>query len=218
MRKIVRPIGALAFACVLSACATAAQQKAAAIIQNTKLAATSLKECTAAVYHDPQYAPLLIHAPENVRNATLQQLADKHFASDDEVSLLFAIHPRLKECRDNGVDQLARTTPTLVPILTESMMQQENTLVALIRKEITWGDYLRKNRDLASETTVKTTDEIKRIAAGLDRDNRDEIAERTEAISAIARLVQTEQAIAAMQRPRTTNCVVASNDVRCVTR
>ena len=61
--------------------------------------------------------------------------------------------------------------------------------------------------------------ESQRIVAGLEQSHQAELARRQAAAQAIAQWAQTQQAINAMNRPVTTNCMnLGSGMVNCVSQ
>lgn len=155
--------------CLLAGCGTAAQRQAQAIASNNQDAGQQVKSCVLAVYDSADYDPIRPHAPANVDEATLEQLSDASFATDEEVKAILLIHPKFQLCRTNYLNQIAETTPTVVPIMAATFTRQENALVSLIQRKITWGGYLTQVRGVLAEARIQLAEEGRRIAIGLEQ-------------------------------------------------
>jgi hypothetical protein len=206
----MHPIGSGLTAAKLSAllllffgcgCATQAQKQYQATVTNDKAALERLSSCAVTVYSSTEAIPVRAHAPLKSTDATLQQLSDESRATDKEISALLTIHPRFQECRKNFLSDLSQSSPTLVPIFAESYNRNEDNLLELLQRKIAWGEYLRRSRDIGTETQAAVQVEIQRIVAGLEQDHRAELVARQRAAAAMAQSAQTQQLINAMNRP-----------------
>ena len=158
---------ALPAALLLNGRATQAQRQFEAIKTENRENNAQIKACAAAVYSLPKYAPLRQHIPLTITDVTLQQLSDTSLASQDEIDAILVAHPQLQQCRKAFLTNLAQTEPSVVPIITTTYNKNEDDLVALIQRKISWGEYTHRIRDRATETQVVVKEEERRIVGEL---------------------------------------------------
>jgi hypothetical protein len=130
---------------------TQAQRQLQAMRTTQQQAGAELKACASALYNSPEYAPLRAHWPYSVHDATLQQLSDPSLATPNEAQALLSTHPRLAACREAFIASLAQSEPALVPIRRAFSDKLDNDLLALTQRRISWGEYIHRWRDRASE-------------------------------------------------------------------
>jgi hypothetical protein len=220
MKTLMRAAAVVGTAALLSGCATAAQRELQGMAAGTRVAAQSFQACTAAIYNEPQLEPLRRDLPSNIRNASLEQLANTNLVSDAEISLILANHPKLQACRQQLVDQLSQTMPTVVPILVRMTTTEDNYLIVLLQRKLRWGEFLQRVRDAVNQGDGDIAAEGKRIMAGLQQAHEAELERRQAAVQAIGNALaeygRTQQMIGGMRincttmeiRPgfSTTNC------------
>lgn len=205
-------------AALCSACATGAQRKLQAIRESGHVAISNMNTCVQAVYNSPDFAPLRQHFPGLHSQATLEQLTDPSFATDDEIKAIFAEHPKMSACRQQELDQFMKETPTFVPILASLYSRSEDAMIGLIGKKTTWGDYMRQVKALTEDSRTQLVAEGQRIDANLERSHEAELASRRAAANAITQFAQTQAAINALNRPVVTTCNSYGNSASCVTQ
>jgi hypothetical protein len=220
VKTLMRAAAVVGTAAVLVGCATAAQRELQGMAAGSRVAAQSFQTCTAAIYNAPELEPLRRDLPSNIRNASLEQLANSNLASDAEIRLILASHPKLQACRQHLVDQLSQTMPTVVPILVRMTTTEDNYLIALLQRELRWGEFLQRVRDAVNQGDVEITAESKRMMAGLQQAHEAELEQRHAALQAIGNALaeygRTQQMISGIRincttmeiRPgfSTTNC------------
>jgi hypothetical protein len=204
-----RALSVAAAAVLLAGCATAAQRQYQAMASNNQSAAQDLQACTMSVYDSPEFAPLRRHIPYKATDATLEQLSDNRSATDDEIKLIFEIHPKVQSCRKQALDDISQSTPTLVPIVLAVITKDEDSLIDLIQKKESWGAHIRRVRDALIAGTAEAQAEAQRIVAGLQQSHEAELAQRQAAAQAaaatFAQYAQTQQIMSNMNRP--VNCI-----------
>jgi hypothetical protein len=171
------------------------------MITNNKAASEKIAACNAAVYNSPEAAVLRSHMPFKPSDATLQQIGDPSLASDEEINALFITHLQVQDCCRTFLTEMSQSAPSLVPIFTAFYNRNEDDLLALIHKQLTWGEFNKKRRDEAAEAQAAVQAEGRRIVEGLKQDNAAELAQRQRAGEAIAQWAQTQQMINALNRP-----------------
>jgi hypothetical protein len=203
---------------IVSACATHAQIQAQSIRTNNQSAKQQLQACATEVYDSPEYEALRPHAPLDVENATIEQMTDNSFVTDTEIKAILAVHPRFNACRQAYLNQVAQTTPSLVPVLAGYVTANEGSLLDLIQRKITWGAYVRGAHDRLPEFQSKLMAEAQRIDAGLNQENQAELAQRQAAANAMTQYFQTQQMIDALNRPVITSCSQWGYSTNCVSQ
>lgn len=209
---------ALSVAFALLGCATAAQRQAVAIRSNTQSAGQQLQACSSAVYNSVAFDPLRAKLPFAADQATLAQMTDASFASDQEIAILLSVHGQLQACRAAFLDQISQTTPSVVPIFAASATESEGSLIDLIQKKQSWGDHVRRVKKVVADSAVQLAAEGRNIDRDLERSNEAELARRQRAFDALARYAQTQQIINSLNRPvvTTANCTQFGNSVSCL--
>ncbi len=176
----------------------------------------AFKACAQSVYDSSEFEPLRAHIPLE-GSYSLEQLTDSHMATDEQIKAIYAEHPKMAACREQALNSLAQFTPTVVPILTSEWIRAEDSLIRLIEKKQTWGEYSTAIRADANESRSQLIAEGQRIGAELARSHEVELARRQAAAAAIVQFAQTQQVINAMTRPVTTTCSAYANSSTCVT-
>jgi hypothetical protein len=126
----------IALALALSACAVPALADPVA----------DFKSCISTIYGWPQIAPLRNSLPMNVNDATLVQLSNRNLATDEEIRLIMWFYPSIQYCRQQVIAQLP---PALVPIAIDGIASIDESLVRLVQKQVSWGDFLLSWRQTA---------------------------------------------------------------------
>jgi hypothetical protein len=224
MMTVWRALSVAGVAVILAGCATAAQRQYQAMATNNRSAVQEFQACAETVYNSPDYAPLRRHVPFTVTDATLEQLSDNSFATDNEIRLILEAHPKIQACRQQALDRVTQSTPSLAAILATLYAKGDDSLIQLISKRRTWGEHTRQVRDLAIEGRSELTAEAQRVTAELQQSHEAELAQRQAAAqaatAALAQYAQTQQIIANMNRPTFTNCLrmgYQGNMLNCTT-
>jgi hypothetical protein len=76
--------------------------------------------------------------------------------------------------------------------------KNEDNLLALIQKKLTWGEFVKQQRDAATDAQRALQAEGQRIVAGLKQDHQAEIEQRQRAAEAVSQWAQTQQMINAL--------------------
>ena len=203
-------------ALVLAGCATQAQQQAQMMMSNSESALAQVNSCTTSIYNSPDYAPLRPHIPLDLRQVTLEQLADTRKITKSEVKAIYAVHPKLQSCRQNYLDQIVQTTPSLASIEAATFSRNNLDIVKLVHGKLTWGQFVERTQSVFAEGAEQLSTEAQRILAGLQQSHEAELARRQAAFNALAQYAQTQQMIDNMNRPTFTNCTEFGNTVNCV--
>lgn len=185
--------------------ATHAEIQSQALKESLSKTMKVAKACMAAVYNKDENELLRPHTPLNfdIKFASIQQLTDKSYMSEDQKSALYVVHPMMQECRMTALNDLTASVPTMVPIAEEQMAYSEENLIRLVKKQITWGQYTKNAKDWAALYSKKFRAEADKINSQLEQSKEAELAQRQAAITAIANLVDVSAQVAlAVQEQR----------------
>jgi len=170
---------------LLFGCATAAQRQLQGMAAGSRVAAQTFESCVAAIYNQPELEPLRRDLPLNPKNASLEQLSNPNLVSDGEIRLILANHPKLQVCRQQFVDQLSQTMPSVAPILVKMITAEDNYLIGLVQRKLRWGEFLQRVRGAMNEGDAESTAEGGRILAGLQQAHGAELEHRQAAVQAL---------------------------------
>jgi hypothetical protein len=159
-----------------------------------------------------------IFMPVKSSDLTLQQLSDTSVATPDEIQAIYVIHPRMQECRKALLAATAQTEPSLVPIIITTYNKNEDDLLSITERKMTWGEYAHRIRDRNTELQTALQAEDHRVVSGLQQEHQAEIAQRQRAAEALAAWAQTQEMINAANRPVITNCTGFGSTVNCISR
>jgi hypothetical protein len=164
-----------------------------------------------AAYELPAAAPLRVHEPFNVNDATLSQLADNSFATEAEIASVSAVHPRLRACQNEFLAQVAKLAPTFAPLFAKSYRDSDDDTVALIQRQMTWGDFTKRRRDRAIVSQAALINEERRLAA----EDQARAAAMIQGLAAAYAITQTAQP-APPPRATFTTCTQQGVFTNCV--
>ena len=172
---------------LLTGCgATAAQLQFQNINQQTATAATDLKACMSEVWHSPENAPVRDHEPFDIQDVTLNQELDTSKVTPKEIAAIKAIYPKLTDCQKAGLTKIEGVMPSIAAILANEVQKgQQDLLIPLIRREITWGTYTTNRKKVFAEGQVQVAVEYQRIASGLQLSHEAEMARRQALMDAL---------------------------------
>lgn len=212
MNNPSRMAAAAMLAALLFGCATAAQRQLQGMVAGNRAAAQDFQACVAAIYNQPDLAPLRRDLPPNVRTASLEQLANQNFASAEEIRLILANHPKLQACRQQLVAQVSQTMPAVAPILVNTTAAEDNYTIELVQRKLRWGEFLRRLREAIGKGDSEIAAEGRSLMAGLQQAHEAELVERQEALAraqaslgALAAAGESFAARARMNQP--VNCI-----------
>lgn len=192
----MRGVIALVVTAMLAATASAALAASPAAqgpdsLTRSRAATQELGACVSAVYNSPGYAPIRAHIPLNVFSATIPQLTDARFPSNEDVRILRAEFPKLEKCKEVFLRQLDRVAPGLVPVDAATLIKSHDALMQLVNRNLSWGDYIRQKRRRGVKLRDRLVALNRKIGAGPDRGSAAWRAQRQAAASALARYEQT---------------------------
>ena len=113
--------------------------------------------CRAAFHTAPDAETLWRHSPMSAADATLAQLSEPSFATDQEITLIKIYNSKAQACQQNLLDALSSAMPRLVPPISTSFTERADQVARLEDHEITWGEFNTRLRRSAIElrATIK---------------------------------------------------------------
>jgi hypothetical protein len=189
-----------------------------------KVVSEKANACIATITSNSAYQPILQHTPLDARiNPTLIQLADRGFATEDEIPVIITIHNEMASCREQLIETAMPVLPGIIPIFVYH--ESDITVVDLMEKKITWGDYNKQKVRLRDDTMEKARLALTQLQRDLEASHNAEILQRQVALAALSdwavqqqALAQRQQLINSLNRPVVTSCSSAGAFVRCVSR
>ena len=207
-----RTASVFAIAALLGGCATVAQREYQLMATGNRAAAQEMNACAMAVYDAPEFAPLRAHIALPPDRPSLEQLSDANPATEEEIRLLLAAHPKVQTCRQQLLDRLTVSTSSFAAILATIYAKADDSLILLISKRASWGEHTRQVRDLAIDGRSELTAEAQRITSQLQQSHETELAQRQvsaqAAAAVLAQYAQTQQIISRMSMP--VNCITVT--------
>jgi len=177
------------------------------------------KTCFDEIREKPQYAELkrkLYYADDSV-NVPLQYLTNPARPSKKDLGDVFALHADIQGCRKVLVDGQAKIHPLIVTTQVEGFTAADRIWTEFAAGKMSWGEFNTKRKDVAVDVQQRMVAASQRIDAQLTNNHRYEVEQRQRAAEAVSAWAAQQQAIAAMNRPRTTNCTGFGNSINCTT-
>jgi hypothetical protein len=145
------------------------------------------KACADAVNQNPNYAPIALHVPlGHVDNPTLDQLTDTGIPTSEDVQLIKAHYADMGHCRPLYIETLRQAIPTAVPITEDMFYQDDQVVLKLVQRQISWG----KGNELIQQIAMSHKREFQGAAHALDTQlqasHEAEMAQRAAIAGAIA--------------------------------
>jgi citrate lyase beta subunit len=216
MGKTMEKYAIIALICIaVASCATQAQKQSQIISDAGELAGAELTICVSAAGNDPAISALRANMPDNANDLTLSQQTNASKATDEEIAMIYIRHEKLQVCRNKYIAAISPVMPGIANAMVEVYTKTDKELIRLVKKEISWGDYVVARRDIATAGRTTVTAEGQRIDDALRQSHNGEMAERQAAAENFAAYIQTQQMINAMNRPVTTQCTRFGNTVNC---
>jgi hypothetical protein len=118
--------------------------------------------CLSALYGASDTEPIRRHISFNPAEATSDQLSDRSYATDQEISVIITYYPRLHECQQNALTPLSITMPSIVPLLSAQYAKGAEDITSLQERKLTWVDFSTRRRARAIETQGQLTTELRK--------------------------------------------------------
>jgi uncharacterized protein YjbI with pentapeptide repeats len=129
--------------------------------------AAQVATCFSREFGTPEANPLRTHMPLVATEATPEQLADRSFATDEEVAAFEAIASRMDQCNQNYLAQLSAISSSLQTAVSAIYAKLANDFVLLKNRKITWGEYNTERQAIAMELQSQQMADLQRRSQGL---------------------------------------------------
>ena len=156
---------------LLAGCAgsvTIADNSVAVTVQSAQV---RLNNCTAVAYSDPRFEPLWNKLPMNVRQVSMDELTNEMLATDPEIELLAVYSSKVRLCRNEYLEQLRAVAPKLAALMAAAYEEIQVSLVDLMKKERSWGDYIKSAITTYQQLSPKLAVEMRKIGEGEQAQN-----------------------------------------------
>lgn len=169
---------------VISACSTQAQRDRSRMNDRAVQLGDEVSSCVGSVWGHQEVATISGKMARQGK-ATLGQLGDNSFATEQDVAAITKFYELMQHCRSMWTDGYMEIAPAIVPVSTESYAQADIVYVALIKREMNWGDANKEFVQIYNRTRTKLRRTAERIDQRLDASHESEMASRRAAADAI---------------------------------
>jgi hypothetical protein len=169
---------------------TSADVEARALTATFQSATRQGLECRYSVASKPEYRIIAVYMPlADINQATLAQMIDTSYPDGRENSALAAWQKDMRACGNRLVDAVESTAPVYVPIVIAAWNRDDEVLVLLARRKITWGDAVMRLKANRVELMTKLTDQMSQTMTQLTQRKESELNRRAKYIDALVGLV-----------------------------
>jgi len=120
------------------------QDRDAELKQQVKSYADAGKSCIANVQSDDKYTSIAGHFPDPMTGRfSMKQLADTSIPTPDEAQLVAEYYDDSAACRRLAIDGIVQVVPASSTAFEQQASDVETLTRKLIRREISWGDYIQ---------------------------------------------------------------------------
>jgi hypothetical protein len=214
----------LIFAAALG-CTTAAQTQGELVKRNVQEATQRLRPCFEAIETNPTYKGLADRIPIGSGPSTLMQLGNTGLATKDEVELIVKRHNDLLPCREKYITEMMNILPGLIPTIVETYHKADLVWVDLMQANINWGEGNKRRAVVIDEFRFKIQAAANALVQQLAASHNAELVQRQAALSSLSQwadrqtaLLQNQQLINTLNRPRVTTCTAFGRTVQCFSR
>lgn len=175
--------------------------------------------CIETMRNKQEYEPIAMHFKNlETRQYTIEQLTDKSIPSPQEAHLAASLYDELAECRSSLRAAIASVREDALPILAENERQDENIVIRIVQRQISWGEAAQAEQALTVATQEKIAAIDREWKTELKEENRAELEQRQVAVDSTVQYFQNQQIINAMDRPINTRCFATGMMVNCTTQ
>ena len=183
----------------------------------------SANKCFDSISENPKYAPIAskTYLGKDI-NITLQMLNDKTSPNKQEISLLYAYHGEMQDCRKIVLDGVSKMHPLYMLTLVESYAAADKLWADTTAGRLSWGQFNEGRKDLNTRYQARITQADAQVVSQLQNQHQVEVEQRQRAAAALQQwsyqqqaLANQQQAINAINQPRTINCSYMGNTAQC---
>jgi hypothetical protein len=202
---------------------TNAQRQLNTINAQTQAATQEATACLNPVLQSPLVARLknrFILNPDDP--GRVQRLADRGYMTKNEADDFVEFSDARRPCQQLFVEKLGAVHPVLVSPIAEMYAEADADLAAAINKEITVGEFNKRTLERIARFKGEFHRAQSEAISSLSQSHNAEIQQRQAASQSLQNwlyqqqvLLNQQQAINSMNRPRITNCQYFGNQIRC---
>ena len=147
-------------------------------------------ECRSSVSSTPEYRSLAQHMPlVDVNEATLTQMTDTSLATRTDYYVIADWQRDIGACRTRLLEVIERTDPLYVPIVLTGWNNDDQVLVLLAKRKLTWGEAVMRLRVNRAETLTKVADQLAGSMAQLNQERQAALSRRASFINALVKAI-----------------------------
>jgi hypothetical protein len=158
--------------CLMGAACTSSDIESRELVETAESSSIRAgSECRSSVSSTPEYRSLAQHMPlVDVNEATLTQMTDTSLATRNDYYVISDWQSDIRACRARLLEVIERADPLYVPIVLTGWNNDDEVLVLLAQRKLTWGDAVMRLRVNRAETLTKVADQLSRSMAQLNQE------------------------------------------------
>ena len=181
--------------------------------------AQSMIQCVGTVFNSPEAAPLLVHVPFRIQEATQAQIADNAVPTLQEAAAVRNLYPRVQNCYSQAMAQLSIYVPTVANLLSHSYRDGEGDVALLGNRQMTWGAFNTRRRDRYLHYAAVVQNEVQRLVGQAQQ--QQQAAAAANFLTALAKLAIGVAVVGAasqpqVARPSITTCNTMGYQTTCI--
>jgi len=163
-----------------------------------------------------------LYLSNEIMQMPLQYLTDQTRPTKAEVLDLYKAYGDVQNCRKIYLDGAAATPPFFLATFVESYSASDRVWAEAVAGKLTWGKFNEARKAIAAETQSKLAEADVKIRGQLQGQHQFEMEQRQRVAEAMQQwsyqqqqLMQNQQAINALNGPRTINCNYYGSTAHC---
>jgi len=176
--------------CLMGAACASSDTESRELVETIESSIRAGTECRSSVSGTPEYRTLAPHMPlVDVNEATLTQMADTSLASRDDFYVIADWQRDIRACRARLLEVIEREDPLYVPIVLTGWNNDDQVLVLVAQRKLTWGVAVMRLRVNRAETLTKVAEQLSRSMAQLNQEREAALSRRMSFINAVLKAI-----------------------------
>jgi hypothetical protein len=176
--------------CLMGAACTSSDIESRELVETAESSIRAGSECRSSVSSTPEYRSLAQLMPlVDVNEASLTQMTDASLATRDDYYVIADWQRDIRDCRARLLEVIEREDPLYVPIVLTGWNNDDEVLVLLAQRKLTWGDAVMRLRVNRAETLTKVADQLSRSMAQLNQEREAALSRRVSFINALVKAI-----------------------------
>ena len=176
--------------CLMGAACASSDIESRGLAETAESSIRAGSECRSSVSGTPEYRSLAQHMPlVDVNEATLTQMTDTSLATRNDYYVIADWQRDIRACRARLLEVIEREDPLYVPIVLIGWNNDDEVLVLLAQRKLTWGDAVMRLRVNRAETLTKVADQLSRSMAQLNQEKEAALSRRVSFINAVLKAI-----------------------------